>query len=57
VLGLIERHPLHGRGLGYVDVQLLPATRLTPGARLWARDVMLDAAARDLGIAYGPADG
>jgi predicted nucleic acid-binding protein len=53
VVGLIERQTLHGRGLGYVDAQLLAATRITPGARLWARDRRLDRAARELGIAYG----
>jgi predicted nucleic acid-binding protein len=54
VLGLIDRHPLYGRGLGYVDAQLLASARLTPGARLWARDRRLDAVARELGIAHGP---
>ncbi|HEY2834229.1 MAG TPA: hypothetical protein VGJ14_17525 [Sporichthyaceae bacterium] len=55
VVNLIERHSLHGRGLGYVDAQLLAATLITPGARLWSRDRRLAAAARDLDIAHAEA--
>jgi hypothetical protein len=50
-LDLIERHRLYGQGLGYVDVHLLAATRLTPGAVLWTRDTRLNAAAERLDIA------
>lgn len=49
VLTLIDRHELYGLGLGYVDAQLLAATQLTPGARLWTRDKRLAAAAAHLG--------
>ena len=52
VLGVIERHRLHGRGIGYVDVHLLAAAALTPGARLWTRDQRLHSAALALGLAY-----
>ena len=38
VMGLIERHRLMGRGIGYVDVQLLAATALNAPASLWTRD-------------------
>jgi predicted nucleic acid-binding protein len=38
VLGLVDREGLHGAGIGYVDAQLLAATRLTSDARLWTRD-------------------
>ena len=51
-LGFIERHALHGKGIGYVDVHLLAAVALTPGARLWTRDKRLQAAADELGCAY-----
>jgi predicted nucleic acid-binding protein len=52
VLGFIERHALHGKGIGYVDVHLLASVALTQGARLWTRDKRLQAAADDLGCAY-----
>jgi predicted nucleic acid-binding protein len=51
VLGLIDRHSLFGRGVGYVDVHLLAATRLTPGASLWTRDRRLHFVADALGLA------
>ena len=51
-LGFIERHALHGKGIGYVDVHLLAAVALTPGARLWTRDKRLQVAADELGCAY-----
>ena len=51
VLTLIERRQLYGRGIGYVDAQLLAATVLSDGATLWTRDERLTAVAEDLGIA------
>jgi hypothetical protein len=48
---LVESEKLFGLGIGYVDLHLIAATRLTPGARLWTRDRRhADIAAR-LGIA------
>src|SRR5262245_53267350 len=38
VLQLINRQQLFGRGIGYVDVHLLAAARLTPDSKLWTRD-------------------
>jgi len=55
VLRLVEQQALHGTGIGYVDAQLLAATRLTPDARLWTRDKRLDAIATQLGIGLRPA--
>jgi predicted nucleic acid-binding protein len=52
VLGFIERHRLHGKGIGYVDVHLLASVTLTDGAKLWTRDKRLRAAADALGFAY-----
>lgn len=52
VLGFIEHHALHGKGIGYVDVHLLASVALTQGASLWTRDKRLQAAADDLGCAY-----
>lgn len=50
---LIEREALSGAGIGYVHAQLLAATRLTPGARLWSWDKRLRAAAARLGLDFG----
>lgn len=54
VLLLIERHELHGVGIGYVDGQLLAATKLTPGATLWTNDRRLGAVTSRLGHAFDP---
>ena len=54
VLALVERHRLYGVGIGYVDAQLLAATRLTPDADLWTNDKRLFAAASRLGCAATP---
>lgn len=51
VLGYIEDHKLHGKGIGYVDVHLL-ASAAIGGTRLWTRDRRLHAMAVRLGHAY-----
>lgn len=48
VLGLIEAEQLYGLGVGYVDAQLLAATRLTADARLWTADKRLAKVGRRL---------
>ncbi len=50
VLRLIENEQLHGAGIGYVDAQLLSASRLTPDTQLWTRDRRLAAVAARLGL-------
>ena len=52
VLGFIERHVLHGQGIGYVDVHLLASVALTQGAQLWTRDKCLHAVAVALRCAF-----
>lgn len=52
VLQFIERHVLHGKGIGYVDVHLLASVALTEGAQLWTRDMKLHRIAAALGSAY-----
>jgi predicted nucleic acid-binding protein len=52
VLHFIDRHALFGRGVGYVDVHLLAAVRLTTGAELWTNDKRLDAIAAELGLTF-----
>jgi predicted nucleic acid-binding protein len=51
VLTLVEHHELHGTGIGYVDAQLLAATKLTDAA-LWSLDRRLTAASARLGCAF-----
>ncbi len=55
VLTLVERHELHGIGIGYVDAQLLAATKLSDDSTLWSADRRLAAVASRLGCAFGPA--
>ncbi len=57
VLGFIERHTLHGRGIGYVDVHLLASTRLTPDAQLYTKDRRLLIIAGELGLAAASQSG
>lgn len=49
-LGYIERHGLHGKGIGYADVHLLASAALG-GTKLWTRDKRLLAVARELDCA------
>jgi predicted nucleic acid-binding protein len=50
IITYLERYRLYGLGVGYVDVHLLAATRLTPDCLLWTRDRRLRAAAGQLGL-------
>jgi predicted nucleic acid-binding protein len=54
VMTLIDRRPLYGLGIGYVDAQLLAATQLTADAAVWTTDRRLAAAASRLGCAIDP---
>ena len=57
VIALIEWLELHGKGIGYVDAQLLAATRLLDGGTLFTRDKRLKTQAERLSLAYaGPVD-
>ena len=51
IVRFIEPHELFGLGIGYVDVHLLAAVRLTFGASLWTRDKRLHEVSSHLGIA------
>lgn len=53
-LNFIETHSLYGRGIGWNDLQLLVAARLS-GEPLWSIDQRLAAAAQELGVAYSDA--
>ena len=50
ILHLIGSQALHGSGIGYVDAQLLAATLLIPGTRLWTRDTRMAQVSTRLGI-------
>lgn len=54
VLTLVENQELYGIGIGYVDAQLLAATKLTDGAMLWSNDQRLGAATSRLECAFDP---
>ena len=51
VLVLIERHPLAGRGIGYVDAHRLASAKLS-GCGLWTLDRRLGALAAELGVGW-----
>lgn len=55
VLSFIDRHRLHGKGIGFVDAHLLASVALMPGIALWTRDRRLNATAALLRCAYDPA--
>jgi hypothetical protein len=50
-LAFIEAHSLMGSGLGYVDVHLLAAARLSD-VRLWTSDAALRRSAERLGLGF-----
>ncbi len=50
VLWMIDRHALFGRGLAWVDVNLLASVLVTPGWAVWTRDKRLIAAATEMGV-------
>jgi predicted nucleic acid-binding protein len=50
VMEMVERHRLHGKGIGYVDAHLLTSVMLTPGTTLWTRDKKLRTVAEALGL-------
>lgn len=54
VLSLIEQAVLYGVGIGYIDAQLLAATRLTPDATLWTKDKRLAALTARLDLGFQP---
>lgn len=55
VLELIEDRRLMGRGIGYVDANLLGAVLANGNATLWTTDRKLQRLAEELGIAHTPA--
>lgn len=54
LLALIERHAWMGRGIGYVDANILGAALADGNATLWTTDRKLRRLAEELGIAHVP---
>ena len=52
LLKLIEDHGWMGRGIGYVDANLLGSVLVHEGASLWTLDNRLEAITAELGIAH-----
>jgi predicted nucleic acid-binding protein len=55
-LAFIADEQLIGTGLGFVDVHLLAACRLSPRTQIWTRDKRLAAAAHAMRIAWIQSD-
>ncbi|MGH8035829.1 MAG: type II toxin-antitoxin system VapC family toxin [Lysobacterales bacterium] len=51
-LYFIEQRRLMGRGMGYIDAQLLAAAAMTPPCKIWTRDKNLDRITSELGLAW-----
>jgi predicted nucleic acid-binding protein len=51
VVEFVRERRLYGRGIGWIDAQLL-ASALVGRVRLWTTDPALAMAARELGVAY-----
>lgn len=51
LLYFIERHRLMGKGIGFVDINLLASSHLS-GIPLWTLDRKLRSVASELGLAY-----
>ena len=52
VLYFIEKQTLMGRGVGYIDVNLLASVSLTQPCRLWTRDKNLGVVASELKLGW-----
>lgn len=57
LLALIEAHAWMGRGIGYVDANLLGSVLAQDGALLWTADRRLKQIADELGIAHAETGG
>ena len=51
VVRFVRARDLHGRGLGWIDVQLL-ASAIVGRMQLWTADLRFSAVAKEFGIAY-----
>ena len=51
-LFFIEDNRLMGKGIGYIDIQLLATTKLSPGLKLWTHDKRLANIAEQMGCKF-----
>ncbi len=51
-LYFIEAQQLMGKGIGYIDVQLIASIALQSGTQFWTRDKRLAAVAKQLGLDF-----
>jgi len=54
VLGFVEQHRLFGLGCGFIDINLLASTLLTPGVEVWTLDKRFGALAERFGVLHCP---
>lgn len=47
---MIESHTLYSKGIGHTDAHLVASCLITPGTKLWTRDIRLKRVAQLLGI-------
>lgn len=52
VMAFIDRERLFGLGCGWIDLNLLASTLMTPGARLWTLDKRLAALAERMAVSH-----
>jgi len=52
VLFFIDRHSLMGRGIGYIDAQLLASVALGAAVKLWTRDKRLQTVTASLSLLF-----
>jgi predicted nucleic acid-binding protein len=55
VVEFVRHRALHGRGAGWIDVNLL-ASALVDHLQLWTADTSFSVLAEELGVAYDPLD-
>jgi predicted nucleic acid-binding protein len=55
VVAFVREHKLHGRGVGWIDVNLL-ASAIAGGCRLWTADSRLAELAAKFDVAYDPSE-
>jgi predicted nucleic acid-binding protein len=53
-MALIDNETLFGSGCGWIDMQLLASTLISPGVELWTFDKRLDALAQRFAVAHAP---
>jgi|SRR5271165_6118201 len=50
---MVEAQSLYAKGIGLTDAHLVASCLITPGTRIWTRDIRLERVAQLLGISAG----